>query len=73
MKTNWSESAGSIWFGQGHARREVLFDIGGVEEERGTLEEGIDAFQAALHDVYGFGDDGYDGEGEGNGGYDMVV
>ncbi|KAI4645233.1 hypothetical protein J4E93_006033 [Alternaria ventricosa] len=73
LKTNWSESAGSIWFGQGHARREVLFDIGGVEEQRGRLERGIEEFQAALHDAYGFGDAVCYGEEGRNVGYDMVV
>lgn len=56
LKTNWSESAGSIWFGQGHARREVLFDIGSMEEERARLEGGIGTLQAAIHDIYGLGD-----------------
>ncbi|KAI4949177.1 hypothetical protein J4E91_005641 [Alternaria rosae] len=73
LKTNWSESAGSIWFGQGHARREVLFDIGSVEEERERLEGGIKGLQAALHDVYGYEDAGIHGEEETNIGYDMVV
>jgi hypothetical protein len=73
LKTNWSESAGSIWFGQGHARREVMFDIGSVEEERARLEEGIEGFLDALHDVYGYEDAQYHDVEEGNVGYDMVV
>ena len=53
LKTNWSENAGTIWFGQGHARREVLVDIGFAGEERGKLETGVEAFRSSVERVYG--------------------
>ncbi|KAF1944278.1 hypothetical protein EJ02DRAFT_510407 [Clathrospora elynae] len=52
MKSNWSESSGAVWFGQGHAKREVLFDIGTVEEERERLAAGIGTFSSVLREVY---------------------
>jgi hypothetical protein len=74
LKTNWSESAESIWFGQGHARREVLFDIGSMEEERARLEGVIETLQAAIHDIYGLADMQYHHTiQECNIGCDMVV
>jgi hypothetical protein len=74
LRTNWSESNGSIWFGQGHARREVLFDIGSVEEERSRLASGIQNFQSALRDTYGDEEQPYDDdEGQGNSTYDFIV
>jgi hypothetical protein len=72
MKVNWSESNGAIWFGQGHARREVVFDIGSVEEERERLMAAVKAFQRVLHNVYGE----EDGEDHGSGpsiAYDVIV
>ncbi|KAG9185889.1 hypothetical protein G6011_07220 [Alternaria panax] len=74
LRTNWSESNGSIWFGQGQARREVLFDIGSVEEEQATLVGGVQRFQTALRDIYGDDEQPYDDdEGEWNSTYDFIV
>jgi hypothetical protein len=56
MKKNWSESAGTVWFGQGHARREVdIGDIGSVEEERERLGAEIEEFYGGVEEVYGRG------------------
>ncbi|KAF2847753.1 hypothetical protein T440DRAFT_470805 [Plenodomus tracheiphilus IPT5] len=52
LNTNWREHQGVIWFGQGQARREVLFDIGLVEEERAKLEHAIEWFEHILHNLY---------------------
>jgi hypothetical protein len=71
MKANWSESQGSIWFGQGHARREILFDSGTVKEERMRLLASIEVFHPAPVSVYR--DDKAFGEGSGGIGCDVVV
>ena len=55
IKTNWSESAGAIWFGVGNARREVLLDVGNVGEERVKLETCAIRFRRVFHDLYGVG------------------
>jgi hypothetical protein len=52
MKINWSESGGAIWFGQGHAKRDVVFDIASVEEERAGLVAAMGTFSSALQDVF---------------------
>jgi hypothetical protein len=52
QKANWSERDGAIWFGQGHAKREVVFDIGSVEEEKERLVAAIGGFQATLRSFY---------------------
>ncbi|KAI8934677.1 hypothetical protein NX059_008368 [Plenodomus lindquistii] len=52
LKKYWSESQGTIWFGHGQAKREVLFDIGLVEEERVRLEHSIQAFQRMIRSIY---------------------
>jgi hypothetical protein len=71
LKTNWSESGGAIWFGQGHARREVVFDIGSVEEEKSKLLSGIGALRELLGSLY---EEEVDGEMEElNGVFDVVV
>ncbi|EUC38975.1 hypothetical protein COCCADRAFT_81580 [Bipolaris zeicola 26-R-13] len=56
IKTNWSESAGAIWFGVGNARREVLLDVGSVEEERVRLEACAMRFRGVFDELYGVGD-----------------
>jgi hypothetical protein len=57
LKKNWSETAGgAVWFGQGHARKEVVFDIGQVEEERLKLVAGMQVFYGGVEEVYGNGD-----------------
>lgn len=53
LKANWSEDAtGTVRFGQGQAKKEVVFDIGSVEEERDRLLAVVEAFQGALCSVY---------------------
>jgi hypothetical protein len=52
MKMNWSESGGAIWFGQGHAKRDVVFDTASVEEERAGLVAAIGTFSSALQNVF---------------------
>ncbi|CAO2651099.1 Nn.00g093960.m01.CDS01 [Neocucurbitaria sp. VM-36] len=52
MRTNWSESTGTVFFGLGHVRREVVFDVGSVEEERATLVAVIEKFHTALRTIY---------------------
>jgi hypothetical protein len=68
MKANWSESGGTVWFGQGHAKREVIFDIGGVDEEKAKLLSALEAFQASLEAIYG-----EDDKGRANTAFDVVV
>jgi hypothetical protein len=70
MKDNWSESGGAIWFGQGHAKREVVFDIGSLEEEREGLIAAVEAFQEVLRNVYG---EDNESMGAGSIAYDVVV
>lgn len=53
IKTNWSESYGDIWFGQGQARRVVVFNIGTVEDERARLIAAIEAFYGTVRSVFG--------------------
>tara|TARA_R110002003_G_scaffold41_16_gene2972 strand:+ start:8384 stop:13699 length:5316 start_codon:yes stop_codon:yes gene_type:complete len=65
IKANWSESGGAIWFGQGQAKREVVFDIGSMEEEKAGLVKAIEAFHGVLHSVY------LDGHGRSGAGCDM--
>lgn len=70
LKTNWSESGGAIFFGQGHAKREIVLDVGSFEENKAMLLNGIEAFREAIYNVYGDEDDRYrDGEV----GFDVVV
>lgn len=71
LKTNWSESAGTLWFGLGHARREVFLDISSVEEERHRFELGVQRFRKVLDDVYEC-EEHYGGH-ETHEGYDVVV
>lgn len=52
LESNWSESQGAISFGQGHARREVIFNISTLEEERSRLVAEIGAFQVIVQNVY---------------------
>ncbi|USP81159.1 hypothetical protein yc1106_08433 [Curvularia clavata] len=54
LSTNWSKSAGAIWFGVGNARREILLDIGTVEEESLRFDDGVRRFQSVFDDLYGF-------------------
>jgi hypothetical protein len=47
MAMNWKENAGAVWFGQGHAKREVFFE---VEEGRG-LVGAVAALEAVLENL----------------------
>ncbi|KAF2470613.1 uncharacterized protein BDR25DRAFT_261679 [Lindgomyces ingoldianus] len=53
MNSNWKVDQGRIFFGQGHARREVFVDLGLVEEEKAITESAIERFHQALRCVYG--------------------
>jgi hypothetical protein len=53
LRTNWSESGRIIRFGQGHAKREVIFDIGNVEQERQGLLAAMNTFQQTLRYIFG--------------------
>ncbi|KAF2689429.1 hypothetical protein K458DRAFT_400189 [Lentithecium fluviatile CBS 122367] len=53
ITTNWSANDGCIFFGQGHAKRDVVVDLGSVEEEKARLFNAIKAFGAAVTFVYG--------------------
>ncbi|KAH7392724.1 Mus7/MMS22 family-domain-containing protein [Pyrenochaeta sp. MPI-SDFR-AT-0127] len=53
ITANWSENAGFIWFGQGYARREVVFDMGSLEVEKARLIAMIEAFHGALCITFG--------------------
>lgn len=55
FKANWTATPGAVWFGHGHNRREVVIDIGNLEEEKARLVAGIEAFHGALYNVYGVG------------------
>ncbi|ORY18751.1 Mus7/MMS22 family-domain-containing protein [Clohesyomyces aquaticus] len=57
IQTAWKQDRGRIFFGQGH-RREVVLDLGNVEEEREGTRLAIKRFQEVLGNVYG--DDGED-------------
>lgn len=48
MKANWSTSGGCIYFGQGHAKREVLIDWDTVEGAREELITAIEDFLAII-------------------------
>ncbi|KAF2256975.1 hypothetical protein BU26DRAFT_513705 [Trematosphaeria pertusa] len=53
IKKNWSTNADHIFFGHGHMRREVLADLGGVEEEKARLVSAVRTFHGNLAAVYG--------------------
>ncbi|PSN63663.1 hypothetical protein BS50DRAFT_557766 [Corynespora cassiicola Philippines] len=53
MQTNWTESQGCVFLGHGHARKEVIVDIGSMEEERAGLEGAIKRFHGTLARLYG--------------------
>ncbi|KAJ4340782.1 hypothetical protein N0V95_007390 [Ascochyta clinopodiicola] len=62
LETNWSEDQGSVWFGQGRAKKEVVLDIGSNEEERVRLKDALQRFQHTVRELSnnnpkGFGDD----------------
>jgi len=53
IKTNWSTNGGRMFFGQGHAKREIPVDLGSMEEEKARLANAIQAFDAAVITAYG--------------------
>lgn len=53
IKTNWSTVDGCIFFGQGNAKRRVIFDLGSLEEERGRLVEAYATFNETVANTYG--------------------
>jgi hypothetical protein len=71
QRANWSERDGAIWFGQGHAKRDVIFDIGSVQEEQTRLLVAIESFQRSLRSVYG--EEKYRNDGEESFGCDVFV
>ena len=71
IRTNWSESKDTIWFGHHHARREVVLDLGSMGEERAKLVARIEELHAALGRICG--DDQYHSEERRNIGNDVVV
>ena len=53
LKANWSQNAdGPVFFGQGNARREVVFDIGSVEEESDKLEGSVGKLRAVIKGLW---------------------
>ncbi|KAH8708644.1 Mus7/MMS22 family-domain-containing protein [Phaeosphaeriaceae sp. PMI808] len=59
INANWSETAGKIWFGQGHTRREVRLEIGSLEDKKGGLIAAIEMFHATLESIHGDEHQGY--------------
>lgn len=53
LETNWSDHEGSIYFGQGRAKKEVLYNIGSTENERMKLLQTLRKFQDTLDELYG--------------------
>jgi hypothetical protein len=58
VRDNWSQTQnGQVYFGHGNARKEVLVDVGTVEEERWRLFRAIESFHAAIMEIFGNGRD----------------
>lgn len=53
IKTNWSEDADGIWFGQGQAKRAVVFDVGSLEKQRMKVIRAVARFDEVLSDIEG--------------------
>jgi hypothetical protein len=49
LKMNWSENQDIVYFGQGHARREVVINTSSYEEEQAQLSSTINAFYNSIH------------------------
>ena len=45
LEKNWSDDEGSIWFGQGRAKKEVVFDMGSKENKKAKLLDTLQRFQ----------------------------
>jgi hypothetical protein len=52
IKLNWSSNGGRIFFGQGHAKRDVVVDLESMDEEKERLADAITAFKVAMAFVY---------------------
>lgn len=53
--TNWADDQRSVWFGQGRARREVLYDIGSIGGEKERLRCVLQKFREAQDELLGHG------------------
>lgn len=61
LEANWSDDEGAIWFGQGRAKKEVVFDVGSYEEERTRLVCTLQKFQSTLRDMFAEEQQGVEG------------
>jgi hypothetical protein len=50
---NWSENEGRLTFGHGQVRKEVLVNVGTLEEEKVSVTKAIRDFQAATSSIFG--------------------
>lgn len=55
LETNWADDQRSIRFGQGRARREVVYDIGSIEGEKERLRCVLQGFRDTLDELSGDG------------------
>jgi hypothetical protein len=53
MNSNWTENQSRIFFGHNHSRREVIVDLGTVEDERVRAVDAIESYFKAVESVYG--------------------
>jgi hypothetical protein len=53
LETNWSIDQDSIWFGQGHARKQVPYEVVSGELERTRTLAALQAFQDTIHKLAG--------------------
>jgi hypothetical protein len=52
IEANWSDDQCSVWFGQGRAKKEVVFDIGS-RDEKSRLTDTLQRFQDTLRKLTG--------------------
>ena len=52
IKANWTENHEAVWFGHGHASKEVVMDIGSVEEERLRVNAAIEEFYHVSNSIF---------------------
>ncbi|KAF2866119.1 Mus7/MMS22 family-domain-containing protein [Massariosphaeria phaeospora] len=52
MRTNWSEDADRLFFGHGHARKEVKPELGTAGEEKARLVDAMERLQGAVAVVF---------------------
>ncbi|KAF3008681.1 hypothetical protein E8E13_009204 [Curvularia kusanoi] len=48
IKSNWSDEEGSVFFGQGQVKKEVLYDLGSIGVEQARLLDALQKFRNAL-------------------------